>query len=73
MRGPIPLTSSRLTEVASSDLARTQLEIPHARDAVRTPSDDRTRNVFDPELRGHTDRFVLRLRRPADAATGGPG
>jgi len=31
------------------------------------PDDDRTRNVFDPELRGHTDRFVLRLRKPGKA------
>ncbi len=29
------------------------------------PDDDRTRRVFAPELRGHTDRFLMRIRKPA--------
>lgn len=33
-------------------------------DVLRHPEDDRTQNVFAPELRGLTDRFVLRLRKP---------
>ena len=33
-------------------------------DVLRNPSDDRTRGVFDPSVRGKTDRFVLRLRSP---------
>ena len=33
-------------------------------DLLRNPDDDRTRLVFDPELRGHTDRFVLLFRKP---------
>jgi predicted methyltransferase len=33
--------------------------------ALRHPQDDRTRNVFAPGLRGKTDRFVLRLRKPS--------
>lgn len=37
---------------------------------LRNPSDDRTRNVFAPGLRGHTDRFVLLLRKPSQAAEG---
>jgi predicted methyltransferase len=36
-----------------------------ASDVLRNPDDDRTGGVFDPALRGHTDRFVLRLRKPA--------
>jgi len=32
-------------------------------DVLANPADDHTKNVFDPELRGHTDRFVLRLRK----------
>ena len=31
---------------------------------LRNPADDHTRGVFDPEIRGKTDRFVLRLRKP---------
>jgi len=37
-------------------------------DVLRNPDDDRERNVFAEGLRGHTDRFVLRLRRPIDSA-----
>jgi len=40
-------------------------------DVLRNPSDDRMRNVFAEGLRGHTDRFVLRLRKPA-VDSGGP-
>jgi predicted methyltransferase len=29
------------------------------------PDDPRTANVFDPAIRGKTDQFVLRLRKPA--------
>lgn len=32
---------------------------------LRNPRDDRTRNVFEDGLRGKTDRFVLRFRKPA--------
>ena len=37
-------------------------------DVLRNPDDDRTRGVFESGLRGQTDRFVLRLRKPADVA-----
>lgn len=33
-------------------------------DLLAHPDDDRTRGVFDPTLRGATDRFILRLRKP---------
>jgi len=33
-------------------------------DALANPEDDRVRNVFDPEIRGKTDRYVLRFRKP---------
>jgi predicted methyltransferase len=33
-------------------------------DLLRNPDDDRSKNVFDPDIRGKTDRFVLRLRKP---------
>lgn len=34
-------------------------------DAVANPADDRTVNVFDPAIRGRTDQFVYRFRKPA--------
>lgn len=33
-------------------------------DFLRNMEDDYGRNVFDPEVRGKTDRFVLRFRKP---------
>jgi predicted methyltransferase len=32
---------------------------------LRNPNDDHSKNVFDPSVRGVTDRFVLLLRKPA--------
>lgn len=32
--------------------------------ALRNPDDDRSKPVFDPAIRGKTDRFVLLLRKP---------
>ncbi len=31
---------------------------------LRNPADDHTKGVFDPSLRGHTDQFVFRFRKP---------
>jgi predicted methyltransferase len=39
-------------------------EVEARGEMLRNPSDDRSKNVFDPEIRGQTDRFVLRLRKP---------
>ena len=33
-------------------------------DILRNPADPRTALVFDPSIRGHTDQFVLRFRKP---------
>jgi predicted methyltransferase len=33
-------------------------------DVLRNPDDDHSKNVFDPTIRGRTDRFVMRLRKP---------
>lgn len=32
---------------------------------LRNPADDRSERVFEADIRGHTDQFVLRFRRPA--------
>ncbi len=34
---------------------------------LRNMDDDYSKSVFDPELRGKTDRFVLRFRKPVEA------
>lgn len=33
-------------------------------DAVRNPADPKTGNVFDPSIRGKTDQFVYKFRKP---------
>ncbi|HMI37732.1 MAG TPA: hypothetical protein VK505_08940 [Steroidobacteraceae bacterium] len=33
--------------------------------ALRNPGDPRTASIFDPGIRGHTDQFMLRFRKPA--------
>ncbi len=40
-------------------------EVEAVGDMLRSPEDDRTKFVFAPGMRGHTDRFVLRLRKPS--------
>ena len=49
------------------DLARREIEaagfVLEARsDALANPDDDHTKPMFDPEVRGKTDRFVMRFR-----------
>ena len=34
-------------------------------DVLRNPADPKTANVFDPSIRGRTDQFMLRFRKPA--------
>ena len=33
-------------------------------DALRNPADDHTLKVFDPKVRGHTDRFIFLFKKP---------
>jgi len=33
-------------------------------EALRNPADPHSANVFDPSIRGHTDQFILRFRKP---------
>ncbi len=33
---------------------------------LRNPADNRTERVFEGDIRGHTDQFVLRFRKPAN-------
>jgi predicted methyltransferase len=32
--------------------------------ALHNPKDPHTKIVFDPSIRGHTDRFMLKFRKP---------
>ena len=35
-----------------------------ASDALRNPADDHSLKVFDPAIRGHTDQFIYKFRKP---------
>lgn len=55
----------RIEEKHALRLAREAgFELEDVGEMLRRPGDDRTKNVFDPEIRGKTDRFVLKLRKP---------
>jgi predicted methyltransferase len=55
-RMDLQLAIAALTEAGFTVEAETEL--------YRRPADPRTANVFDPAIRGQTDQFVLRLRKP---------
>jgi predicted methyltransferase len=48
-----------------ADFERAGFEFVAESDMLRNPADDRSKSVFDPSIRGRTDRFVYRFRRPA--------
>ncbi len=46
-------------------VAKSPLVLEAESDVLANPADDHTQQVFAPGIRGKTDRFVLRLRKPA--------
>ena len=52
-------------ETVKADFARAGFVLEAESDALRVPADDVTRLVFDPAVRGKTDRVVYRFRKPA--------
>ena len=47
-----------------SDMAAAGFVFVRESNALRNPADTRTRLVFDPTVKGHTDQFVYIFRRP---------
>jgi len=55
----------RVEERSAVEAAKAVGFVVEARsDALHSAEDDHTKNVFDPSIRGKTDRFALRLRKP---------
>lgn len=48
-----------------ADFARAGFVLDGESDLLRVPADDGTKLVFDPAVRGKTDRFLFRFRKPA--------
>jgi predicted methyltransferase len=51
-------------EVVKADFQRAGFELVGIRNFLRNPADDHSLLVFDPKVRGKTDRFVYRFRKP---------
>ncbi len=45
-------------------IARSEFQLDGSGDLLRNPKDDHTGGVFVPDIRGNTDRFLFRLRKP---------
>lgn len=50
--------------VVRADFERAGFVLEAQSEMLRVPADDHTKNVFDPSIRGRTDRFVYRFRKP---------
>lgn len=66
-----PIETNAETTIHRIDEAAVRAEVEAAgfvfdssSNVLRNPADTRTTNVFDPAIRGRTDQFVLRFRRP---------
>jgi predicted methyltransferase len=60
-----PDTLHRIDEdVVKREVESVGFKLEAESDVLRNPADDHTLLVFDPAIRGHTDQFVLRFRKP---------
>lgn len=50
--------------VVRRDFAKAGFVLDAESDVLRNPADDHARSVFDPGVRGRTDRFLMRFQRP---------
>ncbi len=50
-------------EFAKQDMASHGFRLEKTWDGLRNPADDRTKSIFDPAIRGQTDRFVQVYRK----------
>jgi len=50
--------------VVKADFKRAGFQLVATSDMLRNPADDHTLLVFDPKIRGKTDRFVFKFRKP---------
>jgi predicted methyltransferase len=51
-------------EVVRADFQRAGFKLEAESDMLRNPEDDHNLLVFDPKIRGKTDRFVFKFRKP---------
>ena len=50
--------------LAISDMQQADFLLESDSDLLANPTDDHSKGVFDPEVKGKTDRFILKFRKP---------
>lgn len=51
-------------DVVKKEVTAAGFEFVAESNALRNPADTRTLKIFDPQIRGHTDQFILKFRKP---------
>jgi predicted methyltransferase len=51
-------------QLVKKEILAAGFELEAESELLRHPEDDRTKNVFDEDIRGKTDRFIYRFRKP---------
>ena len=51
-------------EIVKREVTAAGFVLESSSDLLRNSADTRTLMVFDPAIKGHTDQFVLRFRKP---------
>lgn len=51
--------------IVIAEMQKAGFELDAENDMLRNPDDDLSKSVFDPALRGNTDRYILRFRKPS--------
>jgi predicted methyltransferase len=51
-------------ESVKTEVTAAGFEYVASSDILANPADPRTANVFDPSIRGKTDQFILKFRKP---------
>lgn len=64
-RAEVEVTHRILPATVRADFERAGFVFDGESEMLRNPQDDRSANVFDPAIRGRTDRIVYRFRKPA--------
>jgi len=58
-------TTHRIDEaVVKTEVEAAGFQLVGESDALRNAADDHSKLVFDPSVRGHTDQFILKFRKP---------
>jgi predicted methyltransferase len=53
-------------QIVISELEALGFELAAKSDVLRNMEDDYSKGMFDPQVRGKTDRFVLKFRKPEE-------